>query len=99
MKLNGTWDKSFIFQCYTDEMFVYKLEHEDSYTTIEISAVDDFLPEEMPEELIDKKKINYFEHSVFVKNGDRMERTGSRMFSKSFFYESSVMVSQIEDPT
>lgn len=80
MKANNTWGEIAHFACYSDNIFTYKIEKDEVLTELNIIADDSFFSSENPIELLRKKRICYLDHSIYIKNGNKLEKIGSKCY-------------------
>ena len=77
---NGSWVEVAYFQCFADNIFTYKIEKDDIMTELNIIADDTFFSSETPIDILRKKRIGYLEHSVYIKNGNKFKKIGSKCY-------------------
>ena len=81
MKLNGSWRDVAHFSCFADGVFTYEIIQGNIHTELNIISDDMFFSTENPIELMRKKEITYFEHSVYIfNNGEELKKIGSKKY-------------------
>ena len=83
MNANNTWGEIAYFSCYWDNIFTYKIENDGFLTELNIIADDSFFSEENPIELLRKKRIEYFNYSLYTLIGNKFEKIGSKCYRQS----------------
>lgn len=80
MKKNGSWGERAHFQCFADNVLTYKIENDNIVTGLNIIADDIFFSDEIPIEIFRKKRIVFLEYSVYIRNGNKLERINSKCY-------------------
>lgn len=69
-KLNGIMDKVANFHCYADEILTYQITHDNVKHEFNIIADSDFFRDELVSELLESKRVEYFEHAIYLLDGE-----------------------------
>jgi hypothetical protein len=77
MKRNGTWGQIASLEVISDGVCIYEIDNEEFVTELVIMADDQLLKDEYPIDLLSKKRIQYLNHSLYLKTNVGPDRISS----------------------
>jgi len=79
--LEGILNKTAHFECYSDNIFTYSIMNNNVRHQFSVIAEEFYLSEMQVIELINLKRVKYFEHSIEIKDDGEFKRLNGMVFT------------------